>query len=383
MRASSAPEASTTPSSSSAGRRSIASRAVVPLIAAVLGAAVSLLGFGSPVHADPATISGAIQFPAGANAPDIATSLDLGSSLPDIAVFDRGDDEIHYEILAVHGNESSFPTALSWDVDTSQLRWTLAPGAPSSTYTFAVFWSRWVYTGPIPKQVDSRQFWLATSSTDLLGSMAKATTYTVGTSPLQFHCAYGFEGCAAGGGGNAPEVIPGTPKISGTAQVGKKLTASAGSWQPAGTRLGYQWLRDGKTIAKANANAYVPTATDAGRRLSVRVTGTLPGYTSASATSAQTSAVARGRLSAPTPKISGTAKVGRTLTAKPGVWRPAGVKLSYQWYAGGKKIAKATRPSYRISQAAKGKKITVKVTGVKSGYSVVTQTSAATKQVSG
>ena len=83
----------------------------------------------------------------------------------------------------------------------------------------------------------------------------------------------------------------------------------------------------------------------------------------------------------PTPKISGTVKVGKTLTAKAGTWKPSGVKLSYQWYRNGKKIDEATKSSYKLVGADKGKKVTVKVTGSKTGYKSVTKTSKATKKV--
>jgi hypothetical protein len=73
--------------------------------------------------------------------------------------------------------------------------------------------------------------------------------------------------------------------------------------------------------------------------------------------------------------------VGKKLTAKAGSWKPAKVKLSYQWYRGGKKIAKATKSTYKLAKADKGKRITVKVTGKKSGYTTVTKTSKATAKV--
>lgn len=83
----------------------------------------------------------------------------------------------------------------------------------------------------------------------------------------------------------------------------------------------------------------------------------------------------------PAPKIAGTAKVGKTLTAEAGTWKPSKVKLSYQWYRGSSKIAKATKSTYKLVKADKGKKITVKVTGKKSGYTTVTKTSKATSKV--
>ena len=348
---------------------------VVVALAVLVGNTAWSLGLSSPAHADPGAISGAIQFPAGMFPPDIEPAF------PDIAVFDRGDDEIHYEVVAVYDNVApAIDAALSWDVDSSQLRWTLV-GPPNPTYRFFVFWSRGVYTGPIPHQVDSKQFWLSSSSTSLLPDMSQASVYPVGTSPLQFHCAYGFEGCASGGGGNTPAVGAGTPTISGTPRVGQPLTANPGAWQPAAAQLTYQWMRDGAPISGATSTTYLAAAADAGRKLSVKVTGSLTGYTAQSATSSPTQAVARGKLAAPTPKVTGPAKVGKKLTAKAGKWKPAGVTLTYQWFADGKKIAKATRSTYTITGSVKGKKIVVKVTGSKPGYTTVTKASQATTKV--
>ncbi|WP_298131782.1 hypothetical protein [Micropruina sp.] len=86
-------------------------------------------------------------------------------------------------------------------------------------------------------------------------------------------------------------------------------------------------------------------------------------------------------VSGPTPKISGTAKVGKKLTAKPGTWKPSGTKLSYQWYRNSTKISGATKSTYKLVKADKKKKITVKVTGKKDGYANTTKTSAKTKTV--
>ncbi|GAA3669199.1 HtaA domain-containing protein [Microbacterium marinilacus] len=165
-----------------------------------------------------------------------------------------------------------------------------------------------------------------------------------------------------------------TPAISGTAKVGQKLTAKPGTWTT-GTKLTYQWLRDGKAISGATKSTYTAVAADAGKQISVRVTGKLSGYSDVSKTSSKTKAVAKGTLTAPTPSISGTVKVGSTVSAKVGTWT-YGVTRSYQWYANGKPIAGATKWSYKVTSAQAGKKLTVKVTGKKAGYSTVSKTSA-------
>lgn len=118
-----------------------------------------------------------------------------------------------------------------------------------------------------------------------------------------------------------------------------------------------------------------------GKAMSVRVTGSAVGYPAVSVFSARTAVVAAGTLKASIPVISGTAKVGKKLTARPGVWGPMPVTLRYQWYANGKKISQATKSTYKIASKDKGKKITVVVTGSKTGYTTVAKKSKATKSV--
>ncbi|PVC94932.1 glycoside hydrolase Chb, partial [Streptomyces sp. CS090A] len=54
---------------------------------------------------------------------------------------------------------------------------------------------------------------------------------------------------------------------------------------------------------------------------------------------------------------------------------------SYQWYANGKAIAKATGSKLTLKAAQRGKKITVKVTAHRTGHASGASTSAATKAV--
>jgi hypothetical protein len=80
------------------------------------------------------------------------------------------------------------------------------------------------------------------------------------------------------------------------------------------------------------------------------------------------------------PVIKGKAKVGQKLKAKAGAWSPKPA-LSYQWYRGGKAIAKATAATYKVKAADKGKRLTVKVTASKAGYATAVKASAKTKTV--
>lgn len=201
-----------------------------------------------------------------------------------------------------------------------------------------------------------------------------------------------------------PPVEFSVPTISGTAQVGNTLTAQPGAWGPTGVTLTYQWLADGSPIDRATDPTLelTPATAPAGARVSVRVTGSLPGRTPVSRTSA---AVAVQAPEEPTPEepgpvdpepvdpapavipgapaISGAARVGTTMTAQPGAWGPAGVQLSYQWFAADAPIAGATGPAYSPTNAVAGRALSVRVTGTLSGAPAVTRQSAPTAPVVG
>lgn len=170
------------------------------------------------------------------------------------------------------------------------------------------------------------------------------------------------------------------PTVSGTAIVGQTLKAAPGVWT-AGTAFTYQWYANGSAIAKATASSLVLSAAVAGKKISVRVTGTKPGYEVTPVLSAATAAVLR-PLTAPVPAITGTATVGQTLKVKTGTWT-AGTKLSYQWYINGAAVAKATASSFKIPAAAAVKTITVVVTGSKAGYATAAKRSKATAAIKG
>lgn len=78
------------------------------------------------------------------------------------------------------------------------------------------------------------------------------------------------------------------------------------------------------------------------------------------------------------PVISGVAKVGSTLSATAGSWKPATSDVRYQWFADGQKLKKSTKSTIRLTQARLGQTLTVTTTAVKLGYPTKTATSAPT-----
>lgn len=186
--------------------------------------------------------------------------------------------------------------------------------------------------------------------------------------------------------GASATVAPGdlttaVPTITGTVKVGSMLTADPGAWGPGTVGFAYQWLRNGTAIGGATSATYTPVGADAGTTLSVTVTGTELGYTSATTTSAPTVAVAPGDLVAPVPTIAGTMKVGESLTVVPGTWGPVGTALAYQWLRNGTPIAGATSAGYTLTPTDSATTITVAVTGTQLGYTPTTTVSLPTGTV--
>jgi hypothetical protein len=83
--------------------------------------------------------------------------------------------------------------------------------------------------------------------------------------------------------------------------------------------------------------------------------------------------------SAPKPKVKGTAAVGHSLKVVKRAWKPGKVALSYRWLRNGKPIAKATHSTYTLKKADAGKRISVRVTGEKTGYATIVKSSSAKK----
>jgi len=175
-----------------------------------------------------------------------------------------------------------------------------------------------------------------------------------------------------------PHVKAVTPTITGTKTVGSTLTAHPGDWGPGVVAMAYQWYGAGVQIDGARAKTYTLSGANAGKTLTVLVTGSKTGYTSRSRASAATTVIAKGALTSATPTITGTATVGSALTANPGTWGPATVRLKYQWYRSDVAIIGATAKTYTVVSADRGFALKVRVVGSKLGYFWVTKYSAPT-----
>lgn len=280
--------------------------------------------------------------------------------------------------VAVTGTQAGYPTVtrISAPAPTRVMRWavptiagTVAAGStltakPGTWTTGTTFTYQWLADG---KAISG-----ATASTLKLGNAHKGKRISVKVvgkkaghpSATKVSAATGRVATAA------------TPKISGTAVAGSTLTAAAGTWTT-GTTLSYRWYADGTAISGATGRTYKVASSLRDKKITVRVTGKKSGYATVTRTSAATARV----QVAPQPRISGTPKVTYTLRADRGTTWSAGTSFGYQWYANGKAISGATGATLKLGPARVGQKITVKVTGRKSGYPTVSRTSAATAAV--
>lgn len=167
------------------------------------------------------------------------------------------------------------------------------------------------------------------------------------------------------------------PTLAGKMKLGETLTGATGSWAPSGVTLSLQWMRNGVPIPAATKPAYRVIAADLGTSLSLSVTGSKTGFTSVTRASAAKSVPVGAFTTTAAPVLSGTLKVGGTLTAAVRTWKPAAA-LTLQWKRNGVAIPNATRSAYTLLAGDVGAAITVSATGSAPGYAPVTMTSAAT-----
>jgi hypothetical protein len=181
----------------------------------------------------------------------------------------------------------------------------------------------------------------------------------------------------------APLKVPFTaaPYIVGTRAVGSTLRVVRNTEWTIWTAntFTYAWYANGVYIpGTVGHTTFKPTLAQKGKRITARVTGSRPGYATASRMTAATAKIAQ--TSAPT--ISGIRKIGYTLTAHPGTWT-AGTHLVYKWYSDENDYipGSAGHATLKLTGAMFDKSIRVTVTGSLSGYQTITRSSGITVPV--
>ena len=159
------------------------------------------------------------------------------------------------------------------------------------------------------------------------------------------------------------------PFVFGNQTVGGTLTALAPDWNAASPALSYIWYRDGKVIAGQTASSYTQVTADAGHVVSVKISGSKPGYASRSYTVlAAKTLFAEVPTATSEPTITGKFAADYTLTALPGTWSLPGLTFTYQWYLQGSPIPGADAATYLVRGADWTNDISVKVTARKANY---------------
>lgn len=172
-----------------------------------------------------------------------------------------------------------------------------------------------------------------------------------------------------------PQLAPvSDASVQGSRKIGTSVTVSGPEWDQDGVTSSYQWLRDGAPIGGATAAAYKLVAADFGHSISVHVTGHKDGFTDNTITSDPVEPLIGDAIQfTMKPRITGTARAGRLLTADPGQWtggtegsgQPA---YSYQWLRDGAVITGAVAQTYEVDHADAGRAISVLVTATRPAY---------------
>ncbi len=295
--------------------------------------------------------------------------------------------------VKVTGTKAGYTTADATSLPTAEVPLgILTPGAPFFNGTLAVGTTLTAYPGSWAPSGASFTYQWRSGGADIPG--ATGATYTLGAgdegATIDFVVTATLEGyadlavaSAAQSPVGAGTLTAGSPTITGVPKVGETLTAHPGTWAPSGVTFTYVWKADGIVIAGATGPTYVLDAAELNKSIVVVVTGSLPGYNSADASSPAATTVAAGTIDTlvPSPLIGGTAAIGETLTVDAGTWLPAAVTLSYRWFADGVPISGATGSTLTVKVAQVGTRITVRVTGTKAGYATRHATSDPTSQV--
>ncbi len=151
------------------------------------------------------------------------------------------------------------------------------------------------------------------------------------------------------------------PSIVGGPAIGSLLTCNAGTWNYLPTIFSVAWKRGTKSIAGATHNAYTVTKADAGFAITCSVTAA-NNVGPATASSAALAIAAIKPVNTAAPKI-GKVAIGKLAKVSTGTWvGAASITYKYQWYRGSAKIKGATKSSYKVAKADKGKKLSCRVT---------------------
>jgi hypothetical protein len=174
-----------------------------------------------------------------------------------------------------------------------------------------------------------------------------------------------------------------TPLISGIAQEGQTLTASATPGE-SGDTITYAWYSSASsyTVAIATGATYTVQEPFEGQTLEVKATVTNTHGATASAMSAPTAVVIDAAPTVTTPTISGNPQEGQVLTASATAGQNDNT-ISYAWYSSADSYTAAIwfGPTYTVQEQFEGETIEVKATVTNENGVSISATSAPTAVV--
>ena len=268
------------------------------------------------------------------------------------------------QILAQLGsNASSKPVIVSAPVIT---------GTPSFGSTLSVSTGNWTNSPTGFFYVWNRK---NTSGTVTQITGATASTYTLVAADAGMYISADVTSANSLGGNSLPSssafttivskppTITVNPSISGTFAILQTLSLVIGTWSDSPS-FTYQWLRNGTAISGATGLSYATLSSDAGQKISVRVTGTISTGI-ATADSAEVT-IAGVPVNQVLPTLSPSAiNIGTPVSCTSGTWSffPS---FTYQWKINGVSIPNATSSAYTTISSDSTKSLTCTVTATNS-----------------
>ncbi|HSV38934.1 MAG TPA: hypothetical protein VLI04_09260, partial [Nocardioidaceae bacterium] len=159
-------------------------------------------------------------------------------------------------------------------------------------------------------------------------------------------------------------VVAGPASITGTTKVGQKITCSI----TAGATITYKWTKNGAEVAGVTTKDVTVPASWLNGSVTCSATVTKNATSVTQTSAAKTIALGNAPVATVKPKLKGTFKVGKIITCAKGTWSPTPDSYKYAWFRGAKKIAGATKATYKLVKADKGKKVACQVTVKKAGH---------------
>ena len=136
------------------------------------------------------------------------------------------------------------------------------------------------------------------------------------------------------------------------------------SWSPQPAKATTQWYADGVPLPGATGSTLTLSRDQIGKKISARVIASAKGYRKSRSTAPETAPVLAKPVVLIRPsRIKGAPQVAApTRRPKAGRVRPTDATATYQWLRDGRRIAKATNPTYTVRRADIGHGLSVEVT---------------------